>query len=77
MGIGDVPTRMTYSGRSVYGRSAEAARMAIEDAGPRYRGPQLFWGSPFTSAYPIRAITLFPDIRCRRDITVIHFPELA
>ena len=33
VGIGEVPTRRSYPGRTTYGLSAEAARMAIQDAG--------------------------------------------
>lgn len=35
VGIGEIPTRRTYSGRSMYGLCAEASRLAIEDAGLR------------------------------------------
>jgi acetyl-CoA acetyltransferase len=33
IGIGELPTRRTYPGRSMYGLCAEAARIAIADAG--------------------------------------------
>jgi acetyl-CoA acetyltransferase len=33
VGIGELPTQRQYPGRSVYGLMAEAARLAIEDAG--------------------------------------------
>ncbi len=33
VGIGELPTRREYPGRSMYGLCAEAARIAIEDAG--------------------------------------------
>jgi len=33
VGIGELPTRREYPGRSVYGLMADAARLAIEDAG--------------------------------------------
>src|SRR6266568_3602428 len=35
VGIGEVPTRRAYPGRSMEGLCAEAARLAIEDAGLR------------------------------------------
>ena len=35
VGIGEVPTRRTYPGRSNYGLAAEATRLAIQDAGIR------------------------------------------
>jgi acetyl-CoA acetyltransferase len=35
VGIGELPTRRTYPGRSMQGLCAEAARLAIEDAGLR------------------------------------------
>lgn len=35
VGIGELPTRRNYPGRSMYGLCAEAARLAIEDAGLR------------------------------------------
>ena len=33
VGIGEVPTRRVHEGRSLYGLCAEAAAMAIRDAG--------------------------------------------
>ena len=35
IGIGEVPTRRSYPGRTMYGLCADAARLALEDAGLR------------------------------------------
>lgn len=37
VGIGEVPTRRAYPGRTVWGLAAEAARLAIEDSGLKKR----------------------------------------